>query len=164
MTNLELLQKQLRGKAVTLDCNILLLLFIGYLGVDHIGKFKRTMSFIDEDYSALMDLIQHSKVFLTPNILTEASNLIESYNSASNNQALLTLKGIIDDLDELHYSSVNLANFEIFLKFGLADASIFNLSKLGIVPITVDFELYGYIYSMGYPVINFNHVRSEYIL
>jgi uncharacterized protein YaiI (UPF0178 family) len=50
-----------------------------------------------------------------------------------------------------------------FPKFGLTDASIFELSNQGLLVLTDDFPFYGYLISQGKHVINFNHIRTEYI-
>ena len=60
---------ELRNKIITLDCNILLLLIIGSIDKKHIGLFKRTQMFSEEDYDYLLQLIMQSQIILTPNVL-----------------------------------------------------------------------------------------------
>lgn len=97
---------------------------------------------------------------LTPNVLTEASNLLESFTIDKEKVGLESLKRLIEEIPESFREAKKLVAFSSFQKFGLADASMESVCKEGVVPITVDFPLYGYLASSGYEVINFNHVRS----
>jgi len=164
MTNLELTIKSLRNKFLTIDCNVFLLLVVGNIGLDNIEKFKRTNIFQKEDYPLLIKLIEGSKLILTPNVLTEASNLLESYNKQIDNLAFLSLKKLIELNEESYLSSIQLSNSYCYLKFGLTDSSLFELSEKGVVTLTTDFPLFGLLQSRGLPAINFNQVRSERIL
>lgn len=164
MSNLELTINLLRNNHVTIDCNMFLLLLIGGLGIDHIEKFKRTCEFQKEDYFLLIRLVKHSRLLLTPNILTESSDLIDNYDRQVNNLAAQELKRLIEITEEKFTQSIRLVQNDCFLKFGLADSSIFELSSHGVVVITVDAPLFGLLSSKGFPVINFNHIRTDRIL
>ncbi|MBA7548532.1 hypothetical protein ES705_40993 [subsurface metagenome] len=164
MNNLTITKKELRGKYVTLDCNIFILFVIGTLGKQHIQKFKRTRIFKEEDFDVLISLLSESIVILTPNVLTEASNLLESYKVGGQNIGLKGLKIIIESIEESYEKSNNLIELVSFEKFGLSDSSIDNLCQNNVIAITVDLPLYGYLVSKSYPVINFNHVRTAYVV
>ena len=161
MTNLELTIKALRHRVVTLDCNVLLLFVIGSVGKKHISKFKRTRIFNEDDYDLLRQLTQSSFIVLSPNVLTEASNLLESYNQDTQPLGLSALQSLIKKTEEHYHSSSKLVDLNAYKKFGLADASIEALCKNEAIAITVDLPLYGYLYSKSLAVINFNHVRME---
>ena len=138
---------------------------MGSIGKVDIQKFKRTAIFTEDDYDLLITLIKKSKIVITPNVLTEASNLLESYNnSSSSTEVFLTLKRILTEINEQYFSSLELSSNECFLKFGLSDSSIYELSKKGVIAITIDFPLFGYLSNKNCPVLNFNHVRTEHIL
>ena len=164
MTNLEVTIHQLKDKYVTLDCNIFVLYVIGVLGKHHISKFKRTQVFREQDFDLLVTLIKRSKVILTPNVVTEASNLLEAYNFKGQNVGLIALKEILQELNEKYEDSRKLILIYSFMKFGLSDSSIDNLCQSSVIAITVDFPLFGYLLSRSYPVINFNHIRSDHTL
>lgn len=154
---------ELRNKLVTLDCNIFLLLVIGNIDKTHISNFKRTQTFTEQDYDSLVTLIQGSQIMITPNVVTEASNLLESYTYGKENIGLKFLQNICQSIPEMFEKSQILTNNSAFMKFGLSDSSIANLCKVGAIAITVDLPLYGYLISQNYKVINFNHIRSAYI-
>lgn len=155
---------ELRNKIITLDCNILLLLIIGSIDKKHIGLFKRTQMFSEEDYDYLLQLIMQSQIILTPNVITEASNLLESYDYGREKLGLILLKNICEKFPESYEQSKILANNTAFLKYGLSDSSIANLCKVGAIAITIDLNLYGFLVGNNFKAINFNHVRSLYLL
>lgn len=149
------------NKSITIDCNVLLLLVIGSIGKKQIEKFKRTSMYTASDYDLLIDLIGDSTILVTPNVLTEASNLLESFNSSQVSESLHALKRFIFEVNEEYLTSLDLSGNKCFLKFGLADSSIFELSKKGVVAITTDSRLYSFLATQGHPVINFNYYKTE---
>ena len=161
MTNFELTLNQIYGKCITIDCNVLLLLIVGSVDVNSIATFKRTNMFEENDYKILLKLIQNSKIILTPNVLTEASNLLETINKKHQSLLFIKLKEIINIINEQMISSSALSMLESFHFLGLADSSIFELTKSGIIPITTDLNLYNFLISMKSSAINFNHIISE---
>jgi len=78
---IEVIQKYIesyRSKGAIVDGN-LLLLYIGHISPEFIGKFKRTRTYATEDYHTLTDFLKNFKtVVTTPNILTEVGNLANS--------------------------------------------------------------------------------------
>jgi len=161
MSSVETINNYLKGRAVTLDCNILILLIVGSIGENHIRKFKRTNQYTYDDYLLLVELIKMSTIVLTPNVLTEASNLLEQYEFYNQRIGLKNIENIISQSNEIYTKSNELVKLDTYLKFGLADSSIYNLCKKGIMAITVDLPLYGYLSSKSLPVINFNHYRTD---
>lgn len=164
MKQFESLISGLKNKLVTLDCNVFLLLVIGSIDKKHIALFKRTNMFTEEDYDLLIKLIKGSQVMLTPNVITEASNFLESYTYAKENLGLILLKNICDEIPECYEKSKTLVSNNGFMKFGLSDSSIINLCNVGAIAITIDLSLYGYLAGKSYQAINFNHVRSLYLI
>lgn len=159
-SNLEITLQQLRFKNVTLDCNVFLLFFFGNMGEVHLNRFKRTSAYSIEHFHLLVKLVSNSFIIQSPNVLTEASNLIENYTTQIPNEAFSHLRDAINKMQENYCSSIVLSSNDIFLKLGLADSSIYELGKQGAIPITIDLDLYGYLYTQGIPVINFNHLLS----
>jgi len=154
----------LKNKLVTLDCNVFLLYLVGNLDKKHISLFKRTQIFTEEDFEILSLLIKGSQLMISPNVATEASNLLESYTFDKEKTGLIALQNACQLIPEMYESSKRLSNHETFFKYGLSDASIANLCQAGAVAITVDFPLYGFLSSKNLKVINFNHIRGAYLL
>ena len=65
-----------------LDANLIVLLIVGAVGRERISQHKRTRRFPPEDYDRLLDLLERKRVFVTPNTLTEASNLLKPRHRA----------------------------------------------------------------------------------
>ncbi len=92
-------------------------------------------------------------------LLTEASDLLENYgNKFKNNDVFLRLKEFISSITENYFTSSDLAANDSFMKFGLADTSVFQLCKNGAIAITTDGALYSYLIGSECQAINFNHV------
>jgi hypothetical protein len=162
MDNFQSTVNFLRSKIVILDCNVLLLLIVGIVDKKHIPKFKRTNVYSGQDYETLVELIKHSKIVVTPNVLTEASNLLESYNNQYGDYSIfLGLRNFINSCDEKYFKSAELASQNSFLKLGLADISVVEVCKKGAIAITTDGKLFAFLSSSECGVINFNHVISN---
>ena len=62
------------------DANLLVLLVAGSVDRRIIAKHRRLREFTEEDYEALMEFVgQANAVLVTPNTLTEASNLLAQH-------------------------------------------------------------------------------------
>ena len=152
-------------KGIILDSNLLLLLLIGHFNIDEVERNKRLQNkaFEKEDFYRLISLIEavSNNIVITPNILTEVSNLSEKYNEETNFAFFKFLEMIIKPIEERNSKSkdIILNNQTAFYKFGLADSSITNLSKENYLIVTVDFPLYHFLSSQNLPAINYNHLR-----
>ncbi len=61
------------------DANLLVLLIVGNVNYGHIPKHKRTKAYTVDDYHKLCSILgKVGQIFVTPNILTEVSNLLRS--------------------------------------------------------------------------------------
>ncbi len=66
---------------VFIDSSLLVLLVVGSAGRDLIAKRRRLREYTVEDYELLIDLLSPvDQVFVTPNTLTETSNLLAQHN------------------------------------------------------------------------------------
>ena len=73
---IEELTDRYRNKGVLVDSNLLLLLFIGATDRKIISRFKRTQTFVEEDYDTLLAYLDcFSKRITLPNILSETFTL-----------------------------------------------------------------------------------------
>ncbi len=76
MEYLDTLLARYKSKGVVIDTNLLLLYFVGLYDPHRIQKFKRTMTFVLEDFYTLLSFFNYfDKVVTTPNILTEVNSL-----------------------------------------------------------------------------------------
>ena len=65
----------MQAKVIVLDANLLLLLVVGLTSRAYISKHKRLQGYEELDFDLLICLIGSANVIVTPNTLTETSNL-----------------------------------------------------------------------------------------
>ena len=151
------------SKRILVDTNLLILYVIGTFDKSQITTDKNTRSYTTDDFDLLRALIKNSKIVVTPNILTELSNLTSSSNEISKQRLFAYLGKLFEQVDEECIPSTKVNN-QVLRKFGLTDNVIHKLAEKKILVLTADLPLYGYLSSVGLKVINFNHARSEYML
>lgn len=112
------------------DTNLLLVMIIG--GVDegkYIEKSKRLNGFCVEDYYLLWKLVKNYKeVWITPYIAAEVCNLIDLDGQAGI-RAFELSREIFSVFKQIDTSVAKDSEGEFFIKFGLTDNSIINLSE-----------------------------------
>jgi hypothetical protein len=72
--------------------------------------------------------------------------------------------GYIQLLDEQHVACTTIAQRPEFIRFGLTDAAILQISAGSMIVLTDDFRLSGYMERWGLPVLNFTHLRTPNLL
>jgi rRNA-processing protein FCF1 len=150
-------------RQLLLDTNLLILYLVGSYDPDRISHEKHTNIFNRDDFHLLRDFLQNFELIVTPNILTELANLMDTLNKKTEMRLFAYLSTFINRWDETYIASKDI-HTPAFLKFGLADSVIHSLAEQGIIIMTVDFPLYHYLSGLNLGVINFNHLRSELIL
>jgi hypothetical protein len=149
-----------RGRAIVVDTNILLLLFLGECLPNLIGRFKRAVQFAPEDWPLLTRLLAiFPGVVTTPCILTEVNSLGGQLSEPARSTFLGLLSRRLSSFEERYSPSAELALHRAFIKFGLADSSIAQLAETGHLVLTDDFRLSQFLGGKGHAVLNFNHVR-----
>ncbi|GAB4280177.1 MAG: PIN domain-containing protein [Oscillatoriaceae cyanobacterium] len=155
----QLFQKY-RNKGILIDTNILLLWCVGSTNRDRISKFNRTETFIPEDYDTLLKVLQcFSQIVTTPNILTEVNSLVNQIGEPDRTRCLVTLAEGITMLKEFYLPSENVVKVDKYIKFGLTDSGIIELSRDKYLVLTDDLRLATYLQSLGIDTVNFNHIR-----
>lgn len=152
-------------KRLIIDAQLLVLVLVGLLDTKLIGKHKRTKVYALEDYEILKAVLEsHDEVVVTPNVLTEASNLIRLIGDPQKTQLTILLRAWIDgDESEEHYiESSRAAARDEFPRLGLTDGTILELMQDELELLTADLDLY-LSASAAHPArtTNFNHLRSH---
>ena len=79
-----------------IDSNLLVLLVVGSVGLDLIAKHRRLRDYSRDDFETLVDLLSHvDHLYVTPNTLTEASNLLAQHGEPERSLFLEHLRAII---------------------------------------------------------------------
>jgi hypothetical protein len=154
------------SKGLLIDTNLLVLLVVGALNPDQISVYKRTNQYSSEDYQLLLSFVDRFRVVATtPNILTEASNLLEGY-AYRGQQAFTLLERVAQVTHEIFYDSLPtmMSYSRSYLKFGLSDATIHRVAEDNYLVLTDDLNFCAYLQGQGLIAINFNNLRTDTLL
>lgn len=151
---------QYRRKGILIDTNILLLHFVGTINRKRISAFNRTEKFVPDDYDLLQRIIAHfEQVIITPNVMTEVSNLMDKIGEPERSRCFALLAQVIPQLSEFYLESQSIAANSGFTKFGLTDCGILDLAREQYLVLTDDLKLAVYLQREGVDVVNFNTIR-----
>lgn len=155
--------KKYRSKGVFVDANMLLLLYAG-AALDDVSRFKRTSIFQQPDYELLVKFLdQFNKIVVSPNVLTEASNLTNGLHQESMRLYFEAMKNsLVKQIDEEYVQSLAVSHEKGFYKFGLSDIGILSIAAGKYLILTDDFKFATYAQNSGVDVVNFNHLRDFY--
>ena len=148
--------------ALFIDANLIVLLVVGQAGRDLIVKHRRTRGFTVEDYERLIRATSRvDELRVTPNALTEASNLLGQHGEPERSQLLLTLRALIERSPETVVASADAARHVAFPRLGLTDAALLEVVSADAPLLTVDLDLYVAALASGEEAaINFNRWRG----
>ena len=160
----DLLLQRHRRNGILLDANLLLLLFIGSFRPELIGVHKRLNVFRVKDYELLIALTrQVRRIFTTPNILTQVSDLSTGPLGLSGELArdyFGLFASQLSVLHELYITSVDAAADPGFHKFGLTDSVIAVLARTSTLVLTIDLPLSSFLQNRGFDALNFTNLRD----
>lgn len=125
------------------DANLLVLLIVGSVDVRIIARHRRLGDYAPTDYFNLIALLGRvNRIFVTPNTLTEASNLLRQHREPERSRLMGGFNILINDSDEVVVLSAQAAANPHFGQLGLTDAVL--LESIGpLTPLlTVDRNLY----------------------
>lgn len=146
-----------------IDANLLVLLVVGSVDHRQVGTHRRARRFTPEDYDRLLGMIDAlERVLVTPNTLTEASNLLESRsNRRSDRRFLDRLRLVIEGSEEVVVASTKAARNAAFPRLGLTDAALLEAVSEERPLITTDLDLYIAALSKGAnAAFNFAHTQN----
>ena len=141
------------------DSNLLVLLAVGGVDRDLVSRHRRSRRFTPDDYDRLLALLAPlDKILVTPNTLTEASNLL---SASSDPRPMVYLRALIEDTEEIVVASRTASRNRMFGRLGLTDAALLEVVSVETPLITVDFDLYGAALAKGEGVaFNFTHFQD----
>lgn len=148
------------GAGVVLDSNLLLLLVVGLAGEQYIPKHKRLAAYSVEDYRLLVQSISNvERVIVTPNTLTETSNLLGYIAEPDRSHLFCTFRELIGFAKEKYYESNQSSRRPEFPRLGLTDSALLEAVSDANPLLTVDLDLYLAALANGGKATNFNHIR-----
>lgn len=145
-----------------IDANLLVLLVAGSTNRDLITKHRRLREYSEEDYDILLNVIgQVERVYVTPNTLTEASNLLSQHADPERSQMLNMLRYVIHHSEEVMIESATASSRTEFSRLGLTDSALLEATSEERPLLTVDFSLYHAALQNGVGnAVNFTHLRN----
>ncbi len=150
--------------SLLIDTNLLVLFVVGTASKEYITKHKKLTEFTVKDYDRLVEVIEMaSEVLVTPNTLTETSNLVAYINEPARSKVLAVLRTVIAASQERYVPSSVAAERKEFVQLGLADAALLEIAAKDVTLLTTDFALYNIALAKGAQAINFNHLRDQYL-
>ena len=125
------------------DSNLLVLLVVGATDRGLIAKHRRLRNFTEEDYEILLGLVnQIDQILVTPNTLTEASNLLAQHGEPERSRFFEVLRILIEENEEIVVTSKTASQNAEFKRLGLTDAGLLEVISNSNPLITVDLALY----------------------
>ena len=126
-----------------IDTNLLLLYVVGREDRTIIAKHRRLDNYSTEDYSLLLQMLREAnQVFVTPNTLTETSNLLGQHGEPERSRLFHRLRSIIQESREIVVASAVASGNREFERLGLTDAALLEVATSDTPLVTVDFQLY----------------------
>ena len=155
-----------RKGGLLIDANLLILYVIGCYDPKRIQKERRTDKYIPEDFDLLLRFMGLFRHFVTtPNILTEVCNLLEGVTYQFG-PVLSLLPELVKNFIEIHEPSqlIMAKRNKESIKFGLSDPVACSIVEQNYLLLTDDLRLCYYLQNRGFDALNFNNLRSDYLL
>ena len=144
-----------------MDTNVLLLLIVGSLREDYIGKKAHFRNFDLDDFRLVARIASEATSHIsTPNVLTEASNFLGSGHQQIVSGAVAEFAKYVAVLQEFYLPSMDIVTSLEFNALGLTDAGILRLADDKTCVVSVDFHLCNRLEGKGVKVINPRNARS----
>jgi hypothetical protein len=154
-------------KRIILDTNLLILLVAGVFDIEKVRNHKRLQNFqLPDDYDTLLLHLEGAReIIVTPNTLSEASNLLRLIGGEPRKELTKLLGFFIQGHPEIYVPSVEASQEPEFVSLGLTDAVLLHLAEQRIDGerrrlITTDFDLVMAALERDLDVINFNEWLS----
>ena len=146
-----------------IDANLLVLFVAGSVNRDIIRRHRRLRDdYSAADYDLLLDLFNAvDQLFVMPNTLTEASNLLAQHGEPERSRLLAGLRIVIEESEEVVVASGDAAATHAFIGHGLTDAALLRAVSEETPLLTADGLLYQDALAGGREIaVNFAAVRE----
>ena len=143
-----------------IDTNLLVLLVVGSEDRELIAGHRRLRGYTADDFDRLLGIIESvERVFVTPNTLTEASNLLAYHQHGRGRSRLYErLRWLIDASEEITVRSAVASSNSSYVRLGLTDAALLEVATADTPVITADFSLYlAALEKDPHAALNFRH-------
>ena len=126
-------------EAYFLDTNLLVLLIVGSESRELISKHRRLEHYSAEDFDILCEFLENAnQLYVTPNTLTETSNLVRQHGDPEKSLLMRRLQFLIHESQEITVASTKASSNYNFEKLGpLTDAALLEAVTKDIPLLTV---------------------------
>ena len=147
---------------ITLDSNPVILLIVGSARRSFIKLHKKLTQYDAVDFDILRAVMsKFSEIVLSPNVLTETSNLALYVREPIKSEVVTELSRMILRMREhVVPSRVAIARPE-YRRLGLTDAVLLEIASGGATLFTDDQALYAAAWNAKLPALNVNHFRAQ---
>lgn len=147
---------------VIVDANLLVVYVIGKRHPELLGNHRRVKAFIPNDYIVLKTILdQFNQIVLTPNVVTECSNLL---SDDSDDDAKSELKALLHEpntvVEETYVPSIGASSRNQYSYLGITDCALLELVNDQTVLLSTDSKLVAEALKINPESINFNHYRE----
>lgn len=147
-------------ESLILDSNLLLLFIVGGTSRDYIALHKRLRAYTPPDFDTLLQIVKSARrVAVTPNTLTEVSNLLRNFGELrepAQSRILYTFERMARNQEEIVIASARAVERREFRRLGLTDAALLEAAGSFHTLLTSDLDLYLAAVSRGQSAVNFN--------
>lgn len=148
-------------RGVAIDTNLLVLLIVGRVQPTFIQAHKRLQEYSEADYDLLINHVGDADIHVTPNAMTETSNLVGQGVREPLRSALLESLFLFSRTAEETYVRSSSAMADLaYVRLGLTDVAWLSVFDGEIELITADLGLHNHAVSRGLTSTNFNHLRD----
>jgi len=141
-----------------------MLYVVGLASPRYITAYKRLQAYTAAEFNLLLTLLgTPPNLILTPNILTEVSNLLGyPANSRIRLPVNQVIKLLLQRFGETYVPSVRASEMPQRDQLGLTDAALLLLASNKALLLTADLDLFLSAERAGYDAQNFNRIRDAY--
>ena len=138
-----------------------MLLVVGTTDQALVRRHRRLQAFNADDYEILVDLLSnYQQVLVTPNTLTETSNLLAQHGEPQRSRFFDTFRSLIEIHKEIVVTSLQASSNASFNRLGLTDAALLEVVTADTPLITVDMDLYvAALAKAPSAAVNFTHLQ-----
>jgi len=149
-----------RPRVLLIDTNLLLVLVVGSHDCDQVERFRRTRAYTAGDFDLRAQFVSGFDLVVTPNVLTEVSNLAGQLAEPLRSRVLSSIGRLAMEIRERYFPSSEAAREPEFSRFGLTDVSVLLTAREKVAVLTDDLPLYLRLSALDLYVVNFNHLRT----
>jgi hypothetical protein len=149
-------------REVVIDANLTVLLFVGATDRSYIRKHKRLDTYDETDFDILCaEIDKFAKIVFTPNMLTEASNIMRQIADPIRSRICATMARFVGQVEERVVGSRQAVLRKEYIRLGLSDCVLLDVLQSESTLLTADFDLYFAATSLGLPAINYRHIQEQ---